>query len=57
MDSPVILIFITMPGGTEIILLLLIVLLLFGGRKIPQLMKGISQGIRELKKGKTGSNE
>ena len=38
-----------MPGGTEIFVILLIVLLLFGGKKIPELMKGIGKGIREFK--------
>jgi sec-independent protein translocase protein TatA len=37
-------------GMTEIILILLVVVLLFGGRKIPELMKGIGQGMKELKK-------
>lgn len=35
---------------TEIILILLVVVLLFGGRKIPELMKGIGQGMKEFKK-------
>jgi sec-independent protein translocase protein TatA len=37
-------------GVTEIILILLVVVLLFGGRKIPELMKGIGQGMKEFKK-------
>ena len=37
-------------GPTEIILILAVVLLLFGGRKIPELMKGLGQGMREFKK-------
>ncbi len=37
-------------GVTEIILILLVVILLFGGRKIPELMKGIGQGMKEFKK-------
>ncbi|NMC39861.1 MAG: twin-arginine translocase TatA/TatE family subunit [Bacteroidales bacterium] len=37
-------------GPLEIILILLIVVLLFGGRKIPELMKGIGQGLKEFKK-------
>ena len=36
-------------GLTEIILILLVVVLLFGGRKIPELMKGIGQGMKEFK--------
>jgi sec-independent protein translocase protein TatA len=37
-------------GATEIILILLVVVLLFGARKIPELMKGIGQGMKEFKK-------
>ena len=37
-------------GLTEIILILLVVVLLFGGRKIPELMKGIGQGMKEFKR-------
>lgn len=39
-------------GPFEIILVLVIVVLLFGGRKIPELMKGIGQGLKEFKKAK-----
>jgi len=41
-----------MPGGGEWVIIILIVLLLFGGRKIPELMKGLGQGLREFKKAK-----
>lgn len=37
-------------GITEILIILVIVVLLFGGRKIPELFKGIGSGIREFKK-------
>ena len=37
-------------GPTEIILVVLVVVILFGGRKIPELMKGIGQGMKEFKK-------
>jgi sec-independent protein translocase protein TatA len=37
-------------GMTEILLILVVVVLLFGGRKIPELMKGIGQGMKEFKK-------
>ena len=40
-----------MPGYWSIILIVLVVLLLFGGKKIPELMKGIGRGTREFKKG------
>jgi len=36
-------------GPLEIILILAVVLLMFGGRKIPELMKGIGQGLKEFK--------
>lgn len=36
-------------GGPEIIVILVIVVLLFGGRKIPELMKGMGKGIKEFK--------
>ena len=35
-------------GTQEIVIILIIVLLLFGGRKIPELMKGLGKGIREF---------
>jgi len=44
-------------GVTEIILILLVVILLFGGRKIPELMKGIGQGMKEFKKASRVDNE
>ena len=44
-------------GPTEIILIIAIVLLIFGGKKIPELMKGIGQGAREFKKGLSGESE
>lgn len=37
-----------LPGGNEWILIFLAVLLLFGGRKIPELMRGLGKGIREF---------
>jgi sec-independent protein translocase protein TatA len=39
-----------MLGPTEIIITLVIVLLLFGGKKIPELAKGLGKGIKEFKK-------
>ena len=36
-------------GVTEILVILAIVLLLFGGKKIPELMKGLGTGIKEFK--------
>ena len=40
-----------MPGAFEIILILFIVVLLFGGKKIPELMRGLGRGIKEFKDG------
>lgn len=37
-------------GPQQVILILIIVLLLFGGRKIPELMRGLGSGIKEFKK-------
>jgi twin arginine-targeting protein translocase, TatA/E family len=44
-------------GATEILLILLVVVLLFGGRKIPELMKGIGQGMKEFKKASSLDDE
>ncbi|MCS6980933.1 MAG: twin-arginine translocase TatA/TatE family subunit [Flavobacteriales bacterium] len=38
-------------GWPQIVLIIVVALLLFGGRKIPELMRGLGQGIREFKKG------
>lgn len=40
-------------GTQEIVIILIIVLLLFGGRKIPELMRGLGKGIREFNDAKT----
>lgn len=38
-------------GGWELIIIALIVLLLFGGKKIPELMKGLGKGVKSFKEG------
>lgn len=38
------------PGPFEIIIIVIMLLLLFGGRKIPELMRGLGQGMKEFKK-------
>jgi sec-independent protein translocase protein TatA len=38
----------SLPGGSEWILIILVVLIFFGGKKIPELMRGIGRGIREF---------
>jgi sec-independent protein translocase protein TatA len=45
------------PGPTEIIVVLAIVLLLFGGRKIPELMKGLGKGMKEFKDAQKDDSE
>lgn len=47
----------SLPQGPELLIIGIIVLLLFGGRKIPELMKGIGQGIGQFKKGMKGTEE
>ncbi len=47
-------------GAPEIIIILVIILLLFGGKKIPELMKGLGRGVKDFKeasKGETSSSE
>lgn len=41
-------------GATEIILIALVVLLFFGGKKIPELMKGLGKGVKSFKEGVNG---
>ena len=44
-------------GATEIIIIGVIILLLFGGKKIPELMKGLGSGINEFKKASKGEEQ
>jgi len=44
-------------GSTEIILIVVVLLLLFGGKKIPELMKGLGKGIRDFKSSVNGEEE
>jgi sec-independent protein translocase protein TatA len=44
-------------GVTEILVILAIVLLLFGGKKIPELMKGLGTGIKEFKNAAKGDEQ
>jgi sec-independent protein translocase protein TatA len=41
-------------GGTEMILIVAVVLLLFGGKKIPELMRGLGKGMKEFKDASKG---
>lgn len=43
-------------GAPEILIILAVVLLLFGGKKIPELMRGLGKGIKEFKEGKEGTD-
>lgn len=43
-------IFLAIPGVWSIVLIIVVVLILFGGKKIPELMKGLGQGMTEFKK-------
>ncbi|MCX7987318.1 MAG: twin-arginine translocase TatA/TatE family subunit [Bacteroidales bacterium] len=43
-------------GATEIILIVLALLILFGGKKIPELMRGLGQGLHEFKKASQGND-
>ena len=44
-------------GTQEIIIIALVVLLLFGGRKIPELMRGLGKGVKSFKDGVNGKEE
>ena len=44
-------------GAPEIILIALIVLLLFGGKKIPELMRGLGKGVKNFKEGVKGMED
>ena len=44
-------------GTSEIILIALIILLLFGGRKIPEMMRGLGKGVKSFKDGVNGKDE
>ncbi len=41
-----------LPGGPELIIIVFVILLLFGGKKIPELMRGLGKGIREFNSAK-----
>ena len=44
-------------GPAQILLIALVVLLLFGGRKIPELMRGLGQGMKEFKDASKGEED
>jgi len=43
-------------GAPELILIIIVVLILFGGRKIPELMKGLGKGMKEFKDAQNGES-
>ena len=47
-SNTILFVMLAMPGGTEWLIILLAVLLIFGGKKIPELMKGLGKGMREF---------
>ena len=44
-------------GPTQLLLIALVILLLFGGRKIPELMRGLGQGMKEFKDASNGKDD
>ncbi|MES2872911.1 MAG: twin-arginine translocase TatA/TatE family subunit [Bacteroidota bacterium] len=44
-------------GAPEIILILVVVLLMFGGKKIPEMMRGLGRGMKEFKDAKDGTSD
>ena len=44
-------------GGSEMIIILIIVLVFFGGKKIPELMKGLGKGVKEFKDASKGGED
>ena len=46
-----------LPGGMEWVIILIAILLLFGGRKIPELMRGLGKGIREFNSARANVKE
>ena len=46
-----------MIGTWEIILIVLVILLIFGGKKIPELMKGLGKGVKSFKDGVNGKDD
>ncbi len=55
--EPLSLFLIGLPGGWEWIIIVLVVVVLFGGRTIPELMKGVGQGMKEFKKARNEPQE
>lgn len=46
-----------MVGPTQVLIIILVIVLLFGGKKIPELMRGIGRGVKEFKDGISGEDQ
>lgn len=46
-----------LPSGSECVIIALLILLLFGGKKIPELMKGLGKGVKSFKEGVNEAKE
>jgi sec-independent protein translocase protein TatA len=44
-------------GPAQVVIIVLVIVLLFGGKKIPELMRGIGKGVKEFKDGINGTDE
>ena len=44
-------------GGQEILIIAILILLMFGGKKIPELMRGLGKGMKEFKDAKDGTDD
>ena len=51
------LVFAAMPGGWELVVISLVILLLFGAKKLPELARGLGQGIKEFKGAVDGAKD
>ena len=51
------LVFAVMPGGWEMVVIALVILLLFGAKKLPELARGLGQGIKEFKGAVDGAKD
>ncbi len=57
MAAPTLSILLGVIGPWQIVLIVVVLLLMFGGKKIPELMRGLGQGMKEFKNAKDGLND